>query len=485
MRASLVQPWYRTLVRWTRLAVILPIVATGCKVGSVGEAALAPQPENPITTGQAKCTVRASRSSPLVVEWPAADRASLESRIGKGTVAVAYEGCTIEVLRQCDAGTAYRYTAVTEKVDAINIRNADELYAKLPVGAVRLEAQLERSQQLTVQTHLVGMFESDRVDVSRAELTGDCGRATHVITGVQVGAYEFFAGSAGAVSGGVGVKGGAGVGAKSEAARETLSKDGTGASCSASKRGDDAPPDGCGALIRIELSPILDGSRAAASAPGDTCLPSTAPAADGACAPQGRAPDPKLNKLATSVDAARKALASGDRDAALGHAGEALADFAETMQPLGSLAADYAAEAAFIQAEAIARDIGKAKLASHETEDLKAWLEGERMLADAARAGYSEVTKYKRLGWSYAAEFGSAAVEEAFFGAIMALPLPKKFAQDEELKLAYMSALEDKALPFEQRAREGYRTLIERAKRDGVESEWAHKAARRLHFLGE
>jgi hypothetical protein len=86
-------------------------------------------------------------------------------------------------------------------------------------------------------------------------LSGDCDAATHLITGVQVGAFHFFAGGAGEIKVGGGFNQiGAGVGSTAE--RETLSADGQPASCDAATTADSRPPEGCGALIRIELSAL-------------------------------------------------------------------------------------------------------------------------------------------------------------------------------------------------------------------------------------
>ena len=49
---------------------------------------------------------------------------------------------------------------------------------------------------------------------------------------------------------------GAGAGARSQASRETLSRDGDAQSCGKAKREDTEPPQGCGALLRLELAPV-------------------------------------------------------------------------------------------------------------------------------------------------------------------------------------------------------------------------------------
>lgn len=217
---------------------------------------LAQPPELEIP-GQGKCTVGGSASHPLVVEWAAAERASLEARLRRGLVAVRVDGCDIAVLRQCDVQGEYAYLGLTRKNDRVKIRSADELYAQLPLGAARLEGKLARSGELDVEIALVGMFEAPEGRPGRELLSGDCDGATHVISGVQVGAFHFFAGGAGELKVGAGFKE-AGVGGGSTAARETLSADGQPASCDAATTADLRPPEGCGALIRIELTALAE-----------------------------------------------------------------------------------------------------------------------------------------------------------------------------------------------------------------------------------
>jgi hypothetical protein len=215
---------------------------------------LAKPPELEIP-GQGKCVVGGAASHPLVVEWAAAERASLEARLRRGLVAVRVDGCEIAVLRQCDVQGEYSYLGLTRKNDRVKIRSADELYAQLPLGAARLEGKLARAGELDVEIALVGMLEAPAGRPGRDLLSGDCDAATHIITGVQVGAFHFFAGGAGEIKVGAGFNQ-IGAGAGSTAERETLSADGQPASCDASTTGDVKPPEGCGALIRIELSAL-------------------------------------------------------------------------------------------------------------------------------------------------------------------------------------------------------------------------------------
>jgi hypothetical protein len=197
---------------------------------------------------------------PLIVEWPATDRASLESRLRRGLVVVRYEGCLVEVLRDCAAPeAAYDYQGITRKSDQITIRSTDELYVNMPLTAVDLEAKLAKAGELNVSMALVGNYEAQRARFDISELHGRCAGATHVIAAAQVGAFAFYTGAAAEIGTAVEVQNVAGVGARSTASREVLNKDGDASACESSTPSDVEPPHECGALLRLELS-ALDGT---------------------------------------------------------------------------------------------------------------------------------------------------------------------------------------------------------------------------------
>ncbi len=235
------------------LTFALGLVAAGCHDGLAARLA-APPDRTP--AGTARCNVTASHMRPLIVEWEAADRASLEVRLRKtGLVAVRYAGCELEVLR-CQAAGQYHYSGVTVKHDGLAIESEDELYGSLPIGAVRLEAKLRRAGRLNVETSIVGMVEADRTAIQRSELMGACEGATHVIAGAQIGAFRFFAGGEGELAGGVGASL-AHAGARSAASKVLLGADGDIDACHAASRTDAAPPEQCGALLRLEMVELV------------------------------------------------------------------------------------------------------------------------------------------------------------------------------------------------------------------------------------
>ena len=231
------------------VAVACLVATPACDRGDL--AARMAAPPSLADAGMAHCAVAGGGLRPFVVEWPGADRGALELKLSRGVVAVRHDGCELEVLADCHVPEDYVYAGFTRKRDALTIRSADELYARLPVGAARLEPTLTRARELHVDMTLVGMVESRRADYSRAELTGRCARATHVISGAQVGAFTFSAGATG----------------------DVLNQDGAPQACEAASSADRAAPEGCRALVRIELTPLLPGLRPMAVLPPPVARP--------------------------------------------------------------------------------------------------------------------------------------------------------------------------------------------------------------------
>lgn len=239
-----------SMLRKLSIACLLAMQTIGC-AGHNGALA---GPSTPTWDGggQAKCRVATSRAEPLVVEWPSADRAKLEALTRRGIVPVKYNGCEMQVMGACTAKGEYRYVGTTLKRDAVRIKNADELYAKLPFGAAGLESTLEQSGQLDVTMSLVGRFAADRPVIRETELIGACAGATHVISALIVGAFEFSAQGTRTTKDRTSVFD-ATAGSAAQAEKQVITRDGDEASCAKADSSDPAPPASCRALIRVEV----------------------------------------------------------------------------------------------------------------------------------------------------------------------------------------------------------------------------------------
>ncbi len=220
-----------------------------------------------------------SVTDPYVVEWDPADKGALETRLRRGLVPVSYDGCQMHVVKRCTV-TEGRYVYapyMSTKTDELRIGSIDELVTKLPLCVLRLQAQLERYQTLGVQMAQVGRYESSVNFVSHDMLHGECDDVTHVVWGATVGAHEVNAAHGGEGGAEVGV-GPAGIGGKGSRAQASLFHDGRIAACAAAQASDASPPEGCGALLRVEVIELGDVPPRRVACPsgsewdGDECM---------------------------------------------------------------------------------------------------------------------------------------------------------------------------------------------------------------------
>jgi hypothetical protein len=241
-------------------AVLGGLAALGC---SGTPASLVPEIKV-ARPAKAQCNVDRGHEFPMIVEWPAAERLALENSAKSGVIAVAYEGCSLKVLRQCKAAFPYVYSSTTRQDDRLVIRDEDHLYANLPVFAASFEAALERSGGLTVQSSMVGVFSSKQPAFGRESLEGECKSATHFIASITTGAFEFSTGTQSRAQAGAEVMN-AKAGAESSSSREVLNRAGVATACDRAAANDTAPPFNCGAFVGIELRPIAKSKAPAVS----------------------------------------------------------------------------------------------------------------------------------------------------------------------------------------------------------------------------
>lgn len=224
-------------------------------------------PKDP--TPLSKCQVAANASSPLVTEWPASEKAHLQSLTSGQTVAVAYGGCELRIIDGCTLPGQYAWSRTTLATDTLEITNADELYAKLPIGAVGLEGELERSGRLAVRTTVAGQLRSQGM-TQAAPTDPACAEATHYISAISIGSFQLMSGSDSSAGGSVGVAG-LGGGTKGTHKEQVLREAGSREACAETT--DDAPNSQCASPIQVFLTPIAPKAAAttqvAASTPED------------------------------------------------------------------------------------------------------------------------------------------------------------------------------------------------------------------------
>ncbi len=238
-------------MKHSALLTVLACTLNAC--GGTGAVAAPPafEPE-----GQTTCGVVKSPKKPLIVEWPATRRAELETVAQSGLVVVRYDGCDMEVLSRCHVASQYQFIPTTPKQETIVVRNSDDLYATIPVYAAAFEGKLASAGELNVDMMVVGRLVGPDDDISRSMLRGTCEGASHVVHGLSVGAFEFFAGASAEASSSAGGLGLA-AGISSKTSKETLRRDGTPSECKY-EADQSKPPRDCSALLGVEVVELVD-----------------------------------------------------------------------------------------------------------------------------------------------------------------------------------------------------------------------------------
>lgn len=224
-------------------AVGLVAVLSGCPSGLPKKLTLPPD-------------LVARNARPYVVDWSLDDQVNLEAQMLSGAVVLHFDEDEIRVLPHCTARDAgYSWVGVQTRERIIKIRNRAEFATNLPVSALKLSADFDAGAMLQAQIRVVGRRQLAKASLTADDLSGDgCQEATHVVTGVLIGAFH--------LQSGVWGEGGfeAGVLRLSGGGRHEIDeKNGKVAACErASPRGDDAP-DQCAAPVQILLRPIKRG----------------------------------------------------------------------------------------------------------------------------------------------------------------------------------------------------------------------------------
>ena len=200
--------------------------------------------------------VRVSTPTPLIIEWSSANRGALERRMQKGSVAVQIENGEVRILDDCVVSGKYQYRGFTRKLETHVLTTESELNATFAMGAARLGSTLKQHGKLYVSLSLVGQWENDQEDDDKLLQQAGCAGATHVIQSASVGAFRFYSGDgqrtgAGAALGVTGETGGM----RMKTAR-FFKSDGDFDDCENATSADPISPEGCSALLRLQLRQI-------------------------------------------------------------------------------------------------------------------------------------------------------------------------------------------------------------------------------------
>ena len=201
----------------------------------------------------ALCRAAALRETPLVTEWTAAEKASLQARLRSGGLAVEYTGCSMRPILSCNVRGSYRWQRTTLSSETINIQNKDELFTKLPLGAFALEAELARAGMLEVRTMVGGQYVLEGATAAEVPDYGDCSQATHLLSALSIGSFKLNSGGSMQAGAAVGV-GELGGGTKTASSETMLREAGDFESCRLST--DETPDIGCSSPIQAFLVPL-------------------------------------------------------------------------------------------------------------------------------------------------------------------------------------------------------------------------------------
>lgn len=250
-----------TIMAWRALKVLLSmsLVLVACRAGVVGEAVRPVDPKGSaaLDGNPTKCRSTAGPAEPLVVDWKSDARAELELAMRGGVVVVRYDCDQLAVLDRCRLDGSYAFAGVTRKEESVQIVNRDELAANVPLAKATFSAALDRGSSLDIALVMIGKQATTVGSAIRTQLQGECDGATHYLRGAYVGAFALRTGTAGKVQAVADIFG-AGVKAGSASDRNTATKEGELDACRAATARAEAPPEQCGAAIRLQLEPIGD-----------------------------------------------------------------------------------------------------------------------------------------------------------------------------------------------------------------------------------
>lgn len=212
-------------------------------------------------SGRDACGVDATgRPAPLIVDWQPEHRMDLEAAMGTRGLAVVHWDCpTLRVVSGCYVDGDYDYAGASPKEQVIRMEEADEVRLNLPLTgaslAAQLEGSMERGTSLNLGLVMVGKKSARGARFTRDDLKGRCDGATHVVQSATLGAFALATGSH-ATTRTVAQVFEAEAGGASRSLRSVQTRDGELGACNASST--DAPVRGCDAVLRVELSEVLD-----------------------------------------------------------------------------------------------------------------------------------------------------------------------------------------------------------------------------------
>ena len=167
-----------------RIAMIAPMLLAACGIPDIEAKAPTLADAEGVDTA-ALCNATTPQESPLIVEWPGTHKVELESISKHGIVVVRYEGCSLKVLPMCEAKGSYAFESVSPQRDLLELKDANDLCSKRPVGAPNRKAEMSSGKQFKLYYVLVGRRLTKEAPT---EFGGEGAGATHFVRAISVGA---------------------------------------------------------------------------------------------------------------------------------------------------------------------------------------------------------------------------------------------------------------------------------------------------------
>ncbi|HEU4535893.1 MAG TPA: hypothetical protein VFS00_17335, partial [Polyangiaceae bacterium] len=162
-------------------------------------------------------------------------------------------GRSLRLLPQCRVAGAYAWRRTTTSTDVREFRDADELAAKLPLGAASLQGELARSGRLSMQTTASGQYQLEGLAPGDVPDSPECAGATHLVGALSVGAFKLRSGSRVRAGGGAAV-GGVGANGHTESEEAVLRESGDAEKCRLAT--ELAPDPECASPLQAFLLPL-------------------------------------------------------------------------------------------------------------------------------------------------------------------------------------------------------------------------------------
>lgn len=171
----------------------------------------------------------------LVADWDAEVRSQLESMVSeRRAIVLAIAGGQSKLLVDCRGPSA---------------RLGDEAVYTFRAGRREEHGTVDGS---TLDATHVGTLDITGLPRDAARLTGECGGATHVVRGIEIGAYELSSSTSSQKKVEVPLGGGGVIGGSTSSTTSESSKGGDRAACD----GPESPPARCRAAIRLHLQAL-------------------------------------------------------------------------------------------------------------------------------------------------------------------------------------------------------------------------------------